>query len=350
MIYSFLCGFICVSLGQSFKIKPRNMYIASTRAQFKINTHGCWNWHLCIPDELSVVQCSLRHVIGIVFFYTISVAWNDCAGQLAAGGVVSVWRLWVQSLPGPRWFIRSFVGLYAFPWARASKLNQEICILPAPGRSSKLTHTGVEIDTCAFQTGCQLSSAASGMSLGLCFFYTISVAWNGHAGQLAAGGVVSVWRFWVQSLPGPRWFIRSFVGSYAFPWDRASKLKQEICILPALGRSSKLTHTGVEIDTCAFQTGCQFSSAASGMSLGCGFFLHNFSGMKWSCWTTGSWRCCLGMEVVSSILAGSTIIYQFLCGFICVSLGQSFKIKPRKMYNACARAQFKITTHRCWNW
>ena len=40
---------------------------------------------------------------------------------------------------------------------------------PAPGRSSKLTHTGVEIDTCAFQTGCQLSSAASGMSLGLCF-------------------------------------------------------------------------------------------------------------------------------------------------------------------------------------
>ena len=41
---------------------------------------------------------------------------------------------------------------------------------PAPGRSSKLTHTGVEIDTCAFQTGCQLSSAATGMSLELRFF------------------------------------------------------------------------------------------------------------------------------------------------------------------------------------
>ena len=38
-----------------------------------------------------------------------------------------------------------------------------------PGRTSKLTHTGVEIDTCAFQTGCELSSAATGMSLELRF-------------------------------------------------------------------------------------------------------------------------------------------------------------------------------------
>ena len=52
-----------------------------------------------------------------------------------------------------------------FPVPKHQKLNQEICISPASGRSSKLTHTGVEIDTCAFQTGCQLSSAATGMSL-----------------------------------------------------------------------------------------------------------------------------------------------------------------------------------------
>ena len=52
--------------------------------------------------------------------------------------------------------------------ARASTINQQICISPAPGRSSKLTHAGVEIDNRAFQTGCQLSSAASGMSLELC--------------------------------------------------------------------------------------------------------------------------------------------------------------------------------------
>ena len=59
---------ICVSLCQSIKIKPTNMYITSARAQLKINTHRCWNWHLCIPDGLSVVQCSLGHVIGVVVF------------------------------------------------------------------------------------------------------------------------------------------------------------------------------------------------------------------------------------------------------------------------------------------
>ena len=102
IIYRFLCGFICVSLCQSNKIKPTNMYVASARAQFKINTHRCWNWHPCIPDGLSVVHCSLEHVIGIVFFDTISVAWSDRAGQLSAGGVASVWRSWVRSPPGPR--------------------------------------------------------------------------------------------------------------------------------------------------------------------------------------------------------------------------------------------------------
>ena len=105
IIYLFLCGFICVSLCQSIKIEPTNMYNASVRAHFKINTHGCW------------------------------------------------------------------------------------------------------IDTCAFQTGCQLPSAASVMSLGLCFFYTISLAWSERVGQVAAGGVVSVasvWRSWVRSPPGPR--------------------------------------------------------------------------------------------------------------------------------------------------
>ena len=99
IIYRFLCGFICVSLCQSIKIKPTNMYIASARAQFKISIHGCWNWHLCIPDGLSVVQCSLGHVIGVAFFYAIWVAWSVRAGQLAAGGVASVWRSWVD----PRW-------------------------------------------------------------------------------------------------------------------------------------------------------------------------------------------------------------------------------------------------------
>ena len=75
-----------------------------------------------------VVQCSSGHVIWIVFFHTISVARSERAGQLTAGGVVSGWRWWVRSPLGPRWFIGSYVGLYAFSCTRASKLIQQICI------------------------------------------------------------------------------------------------------------------------------------------------------------------------------------------------------------------------------
>ena len=64
-------------------------------------------------------------------------------------------------------FLCGFICVSPFP--RVSQLNQQICISPKPGNSLKLTHTGGVIDTCAFQTGCQLSSAASGMSLGLGF-------------------------------------------------------------------------------------------------------------------------------------------------------------------------------------
>ena len=78
--------------------------------------------------------------------------------------------------------------------------------------------------------------------------------------------------------------------------------------------------------------GCQLSSTASGMSFWLFFFLHNFSGMKRTCWTTGSWRSCLSLEVVSSIPAGSAIIYLF-CWFIGVSLCQSIKIKPANIIN-----------------
>ena len=62
----FFCGFICISLCQSMKIKPTNMYIARARAQLKKLTHNrCCDWHLCIPDGLSIVQCCLKHVIHI---------------------------------------------------------------------------------------------------------------------------------------------------------------------------------------------------------------------------------------------------------------------------------------------
>ena len=43
--------------------------------------------------------------------------------------------------------------------------------------------------------------------------------------------------------------------------------------------------------------------------------------------------CKCSLEIMSSIPAGSTIIYRFLRGFICVSLCQSIKIKPTNIYS-----------------
>ena len=114
-------------------------------------------------------------------------------------GVASVW---VRSPPGPRKFIDSFVGLYGFPYARPSKLNQHICISPAPGRNSKLTQVlkltpvhSRRVVSCPVQPRvCHWN----------CVFDTISVAWSDRAGQLAAGRVASVWRLWVRSPPGQR--------------------------------------------------------------------------------------------------------------------------------------------------
>ena len=64
---------------------------------------------------------------------------------------------------------RCLCGLHALPCVRASKLNQQICISPESGRSSNLTHTGVEINTCSFQTGYQLPSTISVPPFELCF-------------------------------------------------------------------------------------------------------------------------------------------------------------------------------------
>ena len=94
--------------------KMRTTRKYSARAQFKINTHRCWNWHLCIPDELSVVQCSLGHVIGVAFLDAISVAWSERAGQLAAGGVASIW----SSIPAGSTIIYRFLCgfIFVFLW------------------------------------------------------------------------------------------------------------------------------------------------------------------------------------------------------------------------------------------
>ena len=80
-------------------------------------------------------------------------------------------------------------------------------------------------------------------------------------------------------------------------------------------------------------TVCQLSSAASGMSFGVVFF-YTISEARSK--RAGSWRCCLGLEVVTSIPTGSTIIHRFLCGFIRAPLCQRIEIKTTNYnHNHC---------------
>ena len=60
-------------------------------------------------------------------------------------------------------------------------------------------------------------------------------------------------------------------------------------------------------------------------------YRHNWCGMKRTCWT-GSLRCCLSLDVVSSIPARSTIIYRFLSGLIyAFPCPSASKLKPTNM-------------------
>ena len=104
-------------------------------------------------------------------------------------------------------------GSYTFPCARVWKLKQ---IYIAGARAQFKINTGVEINICSFQMGCQLSNVSPAPPLEL-YFGTVSVAWNEIAGRLEAGDVASVWMSCVQS---PAWstiIYRRLCGSYAFP-------------------------------------------------------------------------------------------------------------------------------------
>ena len=146
-------------------------------------------------------------------------------------------------------------------------LDQQKCLSPAPGHSSKLTYTVVETDTCAFQKDCQLCCAASGMSLGLCLLTQF---------QLHEAIVLVSWRCClslevVSSIPAGSTINYRFLGWFICD-SRCQSIKIKrtyiyIYISAAPGRSSILTHIGVEIDTCAFKMGCQLSSAASGIGI-----------------------------------------------------------------------------------
>ena len=294
------------------------MYIASARVQFKINTHRCWNWPV---HSRRVVSCPVQaRPCHWNFFFLTQFEWHHA-------NVLDNWQLAEFPQSGGREcdprrvHDDSSVPLWVdmrFPVPEHQNQTKQICISPAQGRISKLTHTSVEIDTSAFQMGCQLSV------IGNEFCDTIWVAWSERDGQQAASGVASVWRSWVRSPPGPRLFIDSYVGWYAFPCARASKSNQTNMYI-----ASARAHFKINTHKCWNWHLCIPDGLSVVRHWKCVLW-HNLSGMKRTWWTTGSWRSCLSLEVVSSIPAWSTIIYRFLCGFICVFLCQSIKIKPKK--------------------
>ena len=210
-------GFFISTHTTTILIFPNNLFAS----WILISTHWIWIYeYVCYWD---------------CFFFS-------CAGKLEAGGVASVWKSWV----------RSSVGLYAFPCARASKLNQQIYISPVPGRSSKLTHTAVEIDTCAFQTSCQLSSS---MSFGIVVFFFTQFQWH-------EADVLDNWKLAVLPLSGSREFDTRRLHDnssvllwrlYAFPCARASKSNQQICVCVCMRmrmrKSIYLRHT----NGCSFE-------------------------------------------------------------------------------------------------
>ena len=229
IIYRFLCGFICVSLCQSIKIKPTNMYIASARAQFKINTHRCWNWHHVHSRQ--VVSCPVQPRAR----HWSCVFWRDFSGVKRTCWTTGSWRSClslevVSSIPA--WSTIIYRFLCGF-----------ICVSLC--QSIKIKPTNMYIASARAQ-----------------FKINTHRCWNWH--HVHSRQVVS----------------------------------------------------------CPVQPRARHWSCV---------FWRDFSGVKRTCWTTGSWRSCLSLEVVSSIPAWSTIIYRFLCGFICVSLCQSIKIKPTNM-------------------
>ena len=126
IINRFLCWFTCVSKYQSIKIKPTNMYITRTRAQFTINTHKCWNWHLCISAGLSIVPP--RPCDWDCIFDTISIAWNNFYSMKRTCWTIGSWWCCIRSIPAwftiIYWFFCGVRCVSPLP----SKLNQQLYI------------------------------------------------------------------------------------------------------------------------------------------------------------------------------------------------------------------------------
>ena len=76
-----------------------------------------------IPMLNMFISDGLSPAFRTVFIGTVSVAWIERAGQMAADDVASVWTLWIQSPLGPLQFGGFFVGYKPFPAAREKNKN-----------------------------------------------------------------------------------------------------------------------------------------------------------------------------------------------------------------------------------
>ena len=74
-------------------------------------------------------------------------------------------------------------------------------------------------------------------------------------------------------------------------------------------------------------------------------YWHSLCGVNQTCWTIGSWRCCLCLNFVSSITAGSATICRLLCGLKAVSRSQ--RKTTRIFMYVCVRACMCTCIYAC---
>ena len=100
-----------IPLCQSTKINASNVFIARTRAQFKISTHVLKSEPVHFRRHVNQPVQPCPHHLIFFSFCTASVVWNERTGQLAAGDVVLILTLGDRPQHRARQSHGSFCGL-----------------------------------------------------------------------------------------------------------------------------------------------------------------------------------------------------------------------------------------------
>ena len=128
-------------------------------------------------------------------------------------------------------------------------------------------------------------------------------------------GAVDFTRYWpdclslyvVSSIPA--W---SMTISLISLWVVCISLCQSIKMKPTNMHVTR-ARTQLKINICSFRRGCQLPSGASAPPLLLCVLVQRCVLCNGMCFTTGSWQCCLSLDIVSSIPTWSTAISCFLC-------------------------------------